>query len=129
MNAEELRAAAIRRRTNDWLGNRMYNDFVDEDADARLLADAYLAEHHADDAEPITLEWLRSVGFQDGHTKRRSLVAGVIYVCPPYGPAPWWCGIKSSNQDVYAQITKFATRGQIRRLATALSIPLTEDAR
>ncbi len=41
------------------------SDSLDRMFDAEALAEAYLAEHPADDGEAVTAEWLESVGFSD----------------------------------------------------------------
>lgn len=60
MNADELRAAATRYRTNSYTEDEAA---VDQGyKDMRDLADAYLAEHPADDGEPVTEECGRCDG-------------------------------------------------------------------
>jgi hypothetical protein len=76
MTTEELRAAAERLRMyHDAIErNRNFGAFPAPMIKARevskaeeFLARAYLAEHSADDGEPITADWLRSVGFTSGN--------------------------------------------------------------
>jgi len=96
------------------------------------LARAYLAEHPADGDEPVTEEWLRSIGF-------RNLSATMIYLripshdgngeevdlyfysdcVPPITPAliQKGCGKEDHVVLTGAVIT---TRGQVRRLIEAL---------
>jgi hypothetical protein len=66
MNSD-VRAAAERCRLNRYTAEApdMRTAMNEKRDDWRTLALAYLAEHPADDAEPISQAWLRSVGFRD----------------------------------------------------------------
>lgn len=91
--------------------------------DHRSLAGAYFAEHPADDAEPVTDDWLKSVGFT---------IRGQCYgelACPP-GETRWSLELDqfgalpvASNEHPFRNYCK--TRGEIRRLCSALGIELT----
>lgn len=56
---DEQRAALGRLRTSLGLSGDQYMD------DLETVSDLYLAEHPADDEEPVTEDWLRSVGAID----------------------------------------------------------------
>ncbi len=87
-------------------------------AKACQLAQAYLAEHPADDEEPITEAWLRSVGFDDEH--RLDWKNLVIKFCVP---------IRDNFWDFYLNSTQIKppkTRGDVRRLCKALGVELKE---
>ena len=75
----------------------------------RLLARAYLREHPADDSEPITEEWLRSVGRParkglDGGTY--SWLSGDLNL-DIHDHSLWCCGIRIAGN--------IKTRGDLRR--------------
>lgn len=103
--------------------------------DTAAVANAYLAEHPADDGEPVTADWLQSVGFgrhmQPAANCDLSLQAGdfrlFVAVAIPtrerYGfkPERW-----AVNEVWLPEAATPATRGHVRRLCAALGIPLTE---
>ena len=86
-------------------------------ADALIVADAVLAEHPADDGEPVTEAWLRAAGFTVNPLRDRLEV----------GPAQWWhfanCVL---GIDHHTGFWTLPTRGHVRRLCAALGIPITE---
>ena len=111
---EEVRVATNRLRKQygyglDWL----------RDGDRKLAADAYLAEHPADDDKAATVEWIESVGFVQTHSFAWRLVANEKF---------------SFHHD--ANITQFSvegvwhvkdpTRGDIRGVCRAMRIELRE---
>jgi hypothetical protein len=110
MTTDELRATAelvVHGTTFDQMPDWMVA--------ARRVATAYLAEHPADDAEDVTGDWLKSLGivracFEDKcygyHHKKR---CHTLNLRTDRGSV--------SNIDVF-------TRGDVRRLLTALGIPL-----
>lgn len=153
MNAEELRAASIRRRTNDWLGNRMYNSWSDEDADARLLADAYLSEHPADDGEELSDDWLKCVGFafhadcalivlsspiptdpeddprfvasiNPDELLHRIIRIGKGQICEWAYFQPRWWNDSDSEDDGRIKLPYLKTRGDLRRACKVFNITL-----
>jgi hypothetical protein len=68
VDKQKLRDAAERRRTGDYSALKTVNDrCLQPLADAEFLADAYLTEHPADDNEPLTGEWLESLGAKSSH--------------------------------------------------------------
>ena len=93
------------------------------------LAKAWLAEHPADDAEPLTAEWLKSVGFTDrGERPGRSMA---IHHFPPTGEYMLtfkWIGATMILAYVFdsmvAESKRDWTRGDARRLCAALGIGL-----
>jgi hypothetical protein len=93
------------------------------------LAAAYLAEH---DETPIDEAWLRSVGFErDGRElclffKYDCCRASEIVVHSDYG---WKVGGGSVNHQSLMTLHNIPkTRGDVRRLCSALGIELTGDA-
>lgn len=83
--------------------------------DKESVVAAYLAEHPADDAEPLTEPWLRSVGGKDGVA-----TAGI-----------WLNNTIGFRLDDLADVVvcnarpkNVKTRGDLRRLAAALGIQL-----
>ena len=92
---------------------------------ACMLAESYLAEHPADDAEPVTEEWLLSVGF------KRAEDDPVILVLPSTdtGRAMTYvtiepCELRLEADDGGSIWIGERTRGDVRRLCTALGIEL-----
>jgi hypothetical protein len=125
MTSDELRAAAM--RTVNAYAEKISEWYLAKsrpaEADAFDLALAYLADHPADDAEPVTAEWLASVGFTAGKFPR-DLIRG-----------PVLRGVSSAGDEYWAIRTypipndaKPWTRGHLRRLCAALGVPLTEAA-
>lgn len=114
----------------------------------QAVARAYLADHPADDVEPVTAEWLESLGFVD--TDENTLLARNRWLSEPDlisgqvgqelrfvavngdkngGVKDWSVEIRTAGktwgkgQAVFYPNT---TRGHVRRLCTALGIPLTQ---
>jgi hypothetical protein len=107
----------------------MFDDEIAEKiaADDMALADAYLAEHPADDGDVVTPEWLLSVGFTLDHEMEpprdpvyciRSLLWRPHYFEVNQGK--WQFGPVTINQNP-------KTRGDVRRLCAALGIPLPDQ--
>ena len=95
----------------------------------QLLAvlDAYLAEHPADDDDPLTAEWLTTAGGQVGEDGRWWFYGGGRDVALTYHDNRE-CG------DVYRLATcgglpraEVSTRGQLRRLCDSLGMKLKES--
>jgi hypothetical protein len=86
------------------------------------LAKAYLAEHPADDEEPVNEEWLRSIGlklrmgFGFPVTKTMSLWDS------RNGWGLYFHGGLGDSAEGETKIANVATRGQVRRLLVALGI-------
>jgi hypothetical protein len=86
---------------------------------------AYLAEHPADDNEPVTRDWLIALGFHSVFRTLRLDVNGRTRIemwCDDNGKAGCICvnDCKISNDK--------ATRGDVRRLCRALGISLKEQS-
>lgn len=104
-------------------------------ADEMLLADAYLAEHPADDAEPVTEGWLQAIGFvrmQQSAAGNDLILRNEAGNCVTYYPArrgglagPFW-GVAS---EWLPKPLRPATRGDVRRLLTALGVTSKPDPR
>jgi hypothetical protein len=120
--SDELRAAGDQLREDDRQG-RLWPR-----ADG-LVIRAWLADHPADDALPVDEAWLRAAGgeanqgvfrFYCGETDT-SLTVRLRGKCPDVK-------IEDGNGQ-YVQLPHYfagLTRGQFRRLAAALGVPLTE---
>ena len=95
----------------------------DVDRAALQLADAYLADRHADDAEGVTVEWLKSVGF--------------AFRPDIYGGSDWWevgnaAEVQPQTVSYYpgtetwyygcCGLVPLTTRGDVRRLLAALKV-------
>ncbi len=134
----ELAGAVERLRTKSHRyarsGDRFNIQYVrsDEYEDLQAVADAYLAEHPADDGEAITEDWLRSVGFSESNMNGQSMLIS----CDCGDPVEMWIeedglvSLVQSNVNDHVCLTgkKYATRGQLRRLCLALGIQLKEPS-
>jgi len=109
MTSEELRAAAERFIEWDRRG-------VIQSADGAAVCRAYLAEHPADDGEPVTAEWMKACGWEGSYV-------GVFGI---QGLAGFWDNGELHLSKPYS--LPAATRGQLRRLCAALGVPLKETA-
>jgi hypothetical protein len=84
------------------------------------LACAWLAEHPADDGEAIDAAWLKAAGF-DGDAEMK-----------PFGPGMWLGDLRVHHDWRWSwrpgpwPFRAVRTRGDLRRLAAALGIPLRE---
>ena len=98
--------------------------------DIGTLADAYLAEHPADDAEPISEEWLRSVWFVAVESDMgRNYSDHFEIEAASKGTLNLW----EFNQTGDWLINGFdswplKSRGDVRRLCAALGIQLKEGS-
>lgn len=67
--SDELRAAAERMRTKWTSTSKSFDGWgkphMEYVEDLSIITDAYLAANPADDDEPVTEDWLRSVGWED----------------------------------------------------------------
>lgn len=133
MDASDLKAKCERVRrwkAGDWLKD-IYPQAKDRGMETALLeqdwrdvAVAYLAEHPADENEPVTEEWLRAVGFGDNgynYAGCHLRLGGLEYATgDTNGFSPWfYCGVLITDGGL-------KTRGHVRRLCNCLGIPLTE---
>lgn len=155
MPPKETREAAERLRRFRNGDNSAYPDddggFFEErgqtmcEADEETLADAYLAEHPADAEEPITEDWLRSVGFEKpdgGRENELSIGENDLYVCFGTEQTMWmardhydytpkcYSPFEEPGKKGDQRLSRIPsglwpkTRGQLLRLCAALNIPL-----
>lgn len=129
--SDELRAAIVRVRLCQQEGpdvaypNAKGGEYI---RDMDTLTEAYLAEHPADDGEPVTAEWLRVVSpgpFRNGVGWPIACDATggpVLYcVCTPGVPFDWYlCG-----HNRLLGLPDQPTRGHVRRLLITLGITPT----
>lgn len=135
---DEIRAAA-ERLTGDW--DKSYPPAphtATVDAvllDTARVAKAYLAEHPADDGEPLTRDWAKTCGWS--HVAGASGVGAALYHdeanlyahTPPAKSGLPWCvelwpeDALSNGKGPYRAVT-VRTRGDLRRLCAALGIDL-----
>jgi hypothetical protein len=84
--------------------------------DARkCLADAYLATLREDDGDPITAEWLLSIGWVC-----RETFLGSSYYHDPH--EVMLCFVRGVIEWVNYQLPQIATRGQLRDLLEVLGV-------
>lgn len=106
----ELEAAAARFRTNNYGGLPTINErSLLPGRDAFDLANAYLAEHPADDGEQVTADWIKANvdSHFGGETEQ-----GDLFI---------------ETADSFITLPESATRGHVRRLCAALGITLREE--
>ncbi len=96
--------------------------------DRKVLADAYLCEHSADEGEPIDEAWLRSGGFIDDGTmtvRLKHVVNGrQTELCTTLPHGGWFIGQNIREKILYVEIAAPQTRGQLRLLLRALGISI-----
>lgn len=93
-----------------------------------LLSEAYLAEHPADDGEPVTEEWLKStIGWipVDGGTDGYIGVDKIIFCKGSENVYSAWLQTSNHYYDM-RRIVRVYTRGDVRLLCRALGITLKE---
>lgn len=129
MDPKELRAAADSVLADGGTGTSaaMYWDVDEGPTDAKALAAAYLAEHPADEEEPITGPWSESVA---GEVDRSDPEIAVYYHRCQHLCVSWMLDdgivyVKQMGTGLKIAVP-CATRGQLRRLCAALGGPLTE---
>ena len=89
------------------------------------LAEAYLAEHRADDDEPTGYEWLQDCGLSGGTAKLESGELTIV-------PASKWAYIEIEENSQWHRCQHIITlpfpetRGDVRRLCSALGITLKD---
>lgn len=115
-----------------WTGGHVdYPGVFDRDTDIELLARAVLASVREDDGEPISPEWLLSVGFTledeftPSYTLRGSGIPAIgIEIDVPTGVCWLFQPVDDSwDKGMIAVPKKNPTRGQVRRLLAALGLP------
>jgi hypothetical protein len=121
MSIDELRATAFAVASADGYDKMPIVEI------AVVLAHAYLADHPADEDEPVTEDWLRSIGlklrmgFGFPVTKTMSLWDS------RNGWGLYFHGGLGDSAEGETKIAKVATRGQVRRLLAALGIDCVND--
>lgn len=130
-------AAALLRKDFEHFGFGRRID-CDEHGNAMLaVCEAYLAEHPADDDEPCTDDWLRSLGFSnesmngltlliDGQGDPVELYLGhVAFADEPY--AGYQASLVQSNSEDHVLVTGriFWNRRDVRQLLAALGAKCT----
>jgi hypothetical protein len=126
MTTDELRKAAERmnRIAKAKLGTPMAAAAKAWVEDNWAVSTAWLAEHAADDAEPVKADCLEAVGF----TTNDSLV----YDYRSYARMEWFHfgdGLTWELLIGKSIFPDFDTRGQVRRLCAALGDPLKEQVK
>ncbi len=91
--------------------------------DMMTISELCLSEHAADDWEPVTEDWLRSVGFkrESWHPFQLDCESEIDIQCGHDGLV---LGHRSDEWDV----KRDPTRGDVRRLCAALGVTLKERA-
>lgn len=95
------------------------------------LAKGWLAEHPADDGEPVTADWLLSAGFvadEYGQHVREVQIGYDCNVVGLYTPnlVGWLVYDSLGSGENEVSIGGLPTRGHVRRMCAALGITLTE---
>lgn len=130
---DDLRAAAGRLRRY-YAGDRGVYDEA-----GRFTGDvlALLAGHPADDAEPVTEDWLRAVGLPASPGYGVPLTPDVsLWTCQTGWGAYYHGGegdgfraATPGGADGPALLVRTPTRGHVRRLCAALGLPLKDAPR
>lgn len=132
MNEAGLRAAAERvvasyDQMEALMGGLISPEFAGPLDVAVEVSRAWLAEHPADDAGPVTVEWLKSVGFENSfnpHWLWLQHPGGRIAVAVrPSDFALHICDVTADYDDVTLPFPA-TTRRQVRLLCDALGVPL-----
>lgn len=148
MMSDDIRAAAARLRlclkTELGSDDNPYTESEHRlDADLWLVADAYLAEHRADDGEAVTFDWIQSVGFVldlDGNDPdnddglERWWVWEIKRADDDHIGVRWaisermeWAVDLLDGDTVMSGLkSESATRGDVRRLCEVLGVELRE---
>lgn len=120
MTTDELRAAAA--EVVAVVGGYIASgDELAHEVQAKAVAEAYLAEHPADDGEAVTPDVVRQLLPSDRDGKR-----GMHF--GPFGEVEWYASSGEFHVWVSGRRLKLdgVTRGQFRRLCVGLGVPLTE---
>lgn len=120
-NTNDLRAAAER-----FLPGDSYNSIAQADTDAYLLANAYLAEHPADDDEPVIVDWMDATAPDLGvcHQTHKSyrLAPSIRLVAQPFVggwlPCELWIG--GGDSLTSRKVTRRDVRQLLRSLGGSL---------
>lgn len=106
-------------------------DFTSEEIESEIwaMARSYCSEHPVDDEEPITLGWLRSVGFvrhmQSAASNDLSITCDKSSLCL-HEKWVWSCYSAIQLPSYIPAALAPKNRGQVRRLCSALGIELQE---
>ena len=128
MTTQELREAAERYRNSDYCqrDSIIYTLTHQKSGDMKALADAYLAEHPADDGEAVTFDWCIANRFReissggDVPVRVESLDEAVL-ISFDLHHASLYIAKAAKNRDTMAlYLFDDPTRGQVRRLIAAL---------
>lgn len=96
---------------------------------------AYLAEHPVSDSEPVTPEWLRSVGFENGGAMSGLVLTheqdGLVTKITLHHRFGWKLSSGTTQENLTSSSTiqlhaPPKTRGDVRLLAKALGVDLKE---
>ena len=119
--------AALERLRREGQGENVYPSwFPDYDMESRkdshTLAEAYLAEHPADDDEPVTKEWLAAKGAIFHDVWRFYLPACELHVSFSPTGGMWLARLNQEDERYeYLNISdSVPTKRQVRRLVSAL---------
>ena len=131
---EQIRAAAERVRAMRKASNEHDGGYADTDegriqsrCDHVTLAEAYLAEHPADDAEPIETDWLLSVGFSHHAALEQYAIGdGIRLLYWPGSKAGEWLIEVTDKYRAMRECGNLATRGDVRRLCGLIGNTLKE---
>lgn len=125
--------AAVERLRNDSYEKDAAGDYTESGwsmrgCDESEVASLYLAEHRPDDGEPISGEYLISLGMTKSHPCDGSMLFEVVWKPTPMS----WSSVKWSPVDRCVFFNGFplphiTTHGQFRKLIAAINIPLTEE--
>jgi hypothetical protein len=123
--SDELRAALTAFETSD------YSEITAVEVLRRIVdaAKRHLAEHPADDGEPVTEDWLVSIGFwRRGGDELCSPRDGRWMLIHDADPVPgyssrWNLSFPGCQQGLGYDLP---TRGDVRRLLTALNVPFSQ---
>lgn len=127
---DETRAAERLRKYMDGEPMYMSNPEGPRD-DLAKLANAYLREHPADDAEPVTEEWMNSLACEDS-------VSGLWYYFAVDASTSLiiamasnrnWASVEDDASTDGVFLRDISTRGDVRRLCWALGIELKEQSK
>jgi hypothetical protein len=130
MAPKELREAAERYRTAnyppagaEWCDHWMP---IQEAKDMRTLADAYLTTVPADDAEPAGMEWFKSLGAEYNWGRWRIDGPIDMQLAEYDGPEGKWLQLSVAHRNDEFDIKADPTKGDVRRLISALGIEVNK---
>ena len=124
MSTADVRAAA-ERLTGPydhvyWDGNAANRP----ELDSQIVAEDYLADHLVDDDEPVTAEWLKSVGFEIGDYGIAVIQNDDYLVLEMHTDGKWAEAYQAGNEDGI-RLPDLLTRGDVRRVCSAIGITVS----